>query len=88
MVVVMTMMVSRGRDRRGRGRRGRARRGRGHGHGRAPPHSNLFNFRNLGQQRSTLVRQFGFEGLDLAFDFFKGTCNPIGGHNAQRDLSV
>ena len=39
---------------------------------------------NLGQQRATLVGQFNFEGLDLAFDFFKGTGNAIRSHNAKR----
>ena len=39
---------------------------------------------NLGQQCATLVGQFGFEGLDLAFDFFEGTGNAIRSHNAKR----
>ena len=42
-----------------------------------------FHLVNLGEQRTTLVGQFRFEGCDLAFDFFQCTRHPVRGDNAK-----
>ena len=42
-----------------------------------------FHLVNLGEQRTTLVGQFRFEGCDLAFDFFQRTRHAVCGDNAK-----